>query len=199
LVPGVPDNSSDIAPAQCLSVAAEKLTIAVSPQRRFHHASAGHTDKEKETMPQPIEFYFDFSSPYGYLASEKIDDLAARYNRKVNWRPILLGVVFKQTGGAPLTLAAAQGRVLAARFLAFGALPRCALHAPGDLSAQHDARCARLLLAARAGLRDGACLRPLRLSRLLPRRAATFQTSIVVLELAARHGADRATLSEALN
>jgi 2-hydroxychromene-2-carboxylate isomerase len=67
-------------------------------------------------MPQPIEFYFDFSSPYGYLASEKIDDLAARHGRKVRWRPILLGVVFKQTGGAPLTTAAAQGRVLAARF-----------------------------------------------------------------------------------
>jgi hypothetical protein len=34
-------------------------------------------------MSQPIDFYFDFSSPYGYLASEKIDDLAARYGRKV--------------------------------------------------------------------------------------------------------------------
>jgi len=28
-------------------------------------------------MPDPIEFYFDFSSPYGYVASEKIDALAA--------------------------------------------------------------------------------------------------------------------------
>ena len=24
----------------------------------------------------PIDFYFDFSSPYGYLLSERIDDLA---------------------------------------------------------------------------------------------------------------------------
>ena len=29
-------------------------------------------------MPQPIEFFFDFSSPYGYLASHLIDDLAAK-------------------------------------------------------------------------------------------------------------------------
>ena len=26
-------------------------------------------------MKTPIEFYFDFSSPYGYFASERIDDL----------------------------------------------------------------------------------------------------------------------------
>ena len=50
-----------------------------------------------------IDFYFDFSSPYGYLAAQKIEALAARYGRAVNWRPTLLGVVFKQTGAAPLT------------------------------------------------------------------------------------------------
>ena len=55
-------------------------------------------------MPEPIKFYFDFSSPYGYLMSEKIDALAAQYDRKVQWRPILLGVVFQATGSAPLTL-----------------------------------------------------------------------------------------------
>lgn len=53
-------------------------------------------------MPAPIAFYFDFSSPYGYLASEQIDALAARHGRTVDWRPILLGVVFQQTGGQPL-------------------------------------------------------------------------------------------------
>lgn len=50
----------------------------------------------------PIDFYFDFSSPYGYFAAERIDELAARYGRTVVWRPILLGVVFKAVGTAPL-------------------------------------------------------------------------------------------------
>jgi 2-hydroxychromene-2-carboxylate isomerase len=50
----------------------------------------------------PIDFYFDFSSPYGYFGAEKIDDLAARYDRSVRWHPILLGVVFKTVGTAPL-------------------------------------------------------------------------------------------------
>ncbi|HTN29178.1 MAG TPA: 2-hydroxychromene-2-carboxylate isomerase [Burkholderiales bacterium] len=53
-------------------------------------------------MAAPIDFYFDFSSPYGYLASRRIDALASAHGRKVTWRPILLGVAFKATGGAPL-------------------------------------------------------------------------------------------------
>jgi 2-hydroxychromene-2-carboxylate isomerase len=53
-------------------------------------------------MANPIDFYFDFSSPYGYFASTKIDDLAAKHGRAVIWRPILLGAVFKITGGQPL-------------------------------------------------------------------------------------------------
>jgi len=54
-------------------------------------------------MPAPIEFWFDFSSPYSYLASEKIEELAARHGRKVEFKPTLLGVIFKSTGGVPLT------------------------------------------------------------------------------------------------
>lgn len=53
-------------------------------------------------MSTEIDFYFDFSSPYGYLAAEQIEDLAVRHGRSVAWRPILLGVVFQQTGGQPL-------------------------------------------------------------------------------------------------
>jgi 2-hydroxychromene-2-carboxylate isomerase len=54
-------------------------------------------------MPAPIEFWFDFSSPYSYLASEKIEELAARYGRQVEFKPTLLGVIFRTTGGVPLT------------------------------------------------------------------------------------------------
>jgi len=53
-------------------------------------------------MADAIDFYFDFSSPYGYCMSEKIDALAAAHGRTVSWRPILLGVVYKTTGAAPL-------------------------------------------------------------------------------------------------
>ena len=54
-------------------------------------------------MPVPIEFYFDFSSPYSYLLSEQIEAVATKYGRSVRYKPTLLGVVFKVSGMGPLT------------------------------------------------------------------------------------------------
>ncbi len=42
-----------------------------------------------------IDFYFDFSSPYSYIASEWIEALAARHGRTVRWHAILLGATFQ--------------------------------------------------------------------------------------------------------
>lgn len=50
----------------------------------------------------PIEFYFEFASPYGYLASTQIDAIGARHGREVAWHPIMLGAAFKVTGAQPL-------------------------------------------------------------------------------------------------
>lgn len=51
----------------------------------------------------PIDFYFDFISGYGYFASLRIEALAARHGRRVNWRIMLLGVsVMKVMGLKPL-------------------------------------------------------------------------------------------------
>ena len=49
-------------------------------------------------VKEPIEFWFDFSSPYSYIASERIDELAAKHDRRVKWRPIMLGAAFKASG-----------------------------------------------------------------------------------------------------
>jgi len=46
----------------------------------------------------PVDFYFEFSSPYGYIASCLADDFEKRIGRPVRWRPILLGPVLKITG-----------------------------------------------------------------------------------------------------
>ena len=53
-------------------------------------------------MAGPIEFFFDFSSPYAFLASRRIGDIAARHGREVLWKPILLGALFKVSGQQPL-------------------------------------------------------------------------------------------------
>ena len=54
-------------------------------------------------MADPIDFYFDFSSPYGYLASTRIDAIAAHHERDVTWRPFVLGAAFKVTRQRALT------------------------------------------------------------------------------------------------
>ena len=34
----------------------------------------------------PVIFYFDYSSPFAYLAAHKINALARLYGREVDWR-----------------------------------------------------------------------------------------------------------------
>lgn len=53
-------------------------------------------------MSLPIDFYFDFSSPYGYLGAELIGDISSKHKRSVVWRPYLMGAVFKKLGSKPL-------------------------------------------------------------------------------------------------
>lgn len=50
----------------------------------------------------PLEFWFDFSSPYAYIAATQIDNIAEDHGRTVQWKPFLLGAVMKESGGAPL-------------------------------------------------------------------------------------------------
>ena len=49
-------------------------------------------------MSKVLEFFFDYSSPYSYLASTQVEALAERSGALLQWRPFLLGGVFKATG-----------------------------------------------------------------------------------------------------
>ncbi|MBU65840.1 MAG: disulfide bond formation protein DsbA [Cupriavidus sp.] len=49
-------------------------------------------------MSKQVEFYFDFGSPYSYLAYKELPRVAARTGATIVWRPMLLGGVFKATG-----------------------------------------------------------------------------------------------------
>lgn len=42
-----------------------------------------------------VAFYFDVGSPYAYLAAERIEDVL---EGPVEWRPVLLGGLFRETG-----------------------------------------------------------------------------------------------------
>jgi 2-hydroxychromene-2-carboxylate isomerase len=68
-------------------------------------------------MKAALDFYFDFSSPYGYLASQKIEALAAKHGRGVTWRPMLLGAAFKVSGVQPLVNVPLKGEYSKRDFL----------------------------------------------------------------------------------
>ena len=148
-------------------------------------------------MPEPIDFYFDFSSPYGYLASEKIDELAAQHGRQVHWRPILLGVVFKQTGAAPLTLVPLKGEYSvhdfsrSARYLGLSYkhpanFPLATQHAARTYYWVHDQDCSKARAFAHT------------VFRALYVEGRDVSSLDVVLELAQQQGVEREVLSEAI-
>jgi len=52
-------------------------------------------------MPATIDFYFDFSSSYSYVALPGIAKIADDHDVMVNWKPFLLGVIFNALNHAP--------------------------------------------------------------------------------------------------
>ena len=64
-----------------------------------------------------VDFYFEFSSPYGYIASCLVEAVEARIGRPFRWHPFLLGPVFKATGQAPLTEIPLKGEYAKRDFL----------------------------------------------------------------------------------
>jgi len=49
-------------------------------------------------MARRLEFFFDYGSPYSYLADTQVEAIAARTGATLARRPMLLGGVFKATG-----------------------------------------------------------------------------------------------------
>jgi 2-hydroxychromene-2-carboxylate isomerase len=60
-----------------------------------------------------LDFYFDFISPFGWLASLRVDELAARHGYETQWHSMLLGVsVLKVMGMKPLRQYPLKGNYL---------------------------------------------------------------------------------------
>ena len=56
-------------------------------------------------MTRTLEFYYDYGSPYSYLADSQVEAIARRADATLVRQPMLLGGVFKATGNAsPMTV-----------------------------------------------------------------------------------------------
>lgn len=49
----------------------------------------------------PLEFWYEFASPYAYLAASRIEGLIAGKPIRVVWKPFLLGPIFKRRSSNP--------------------------------------------------------------------------------------------------
>jgi 2-hydroxychromene-2-carboxylate isomerase len=57
-------------------------------------------------MARTLEFYYDYGSPYSYLADTQVEAIAKRAGAALVRNPMLLGGVFKATGNtSPMTVA----------------------------------------------------------------------------------------------
>ena len=146
----------------------------------------------------PIDFYFEFSSPYGYIAANLVEDLEKRTGRAVTWRPMLLGPVFKITGQPPLVEIPIKGEYAKRDFPRTARLHKVAYNHPakfpiGTVAAlrafywvsDRDPMQARVLAKAlyRAYFVDGI----------------DISAPATVLDIAASVGVDRAALAAALD
>jgi 2-hydroxychromene-2-carboxylate isomerase len=52
------------------------------------------SNRRESAMGKKLEFFYDCSSPWTYLAFSQIEEVAQRHQADLIWRPILVGGVF---------------------------------------------------------------------------------------------------------
>jgi|TARA_B110000027_G_scaffold10974_1_gene9712 2-hydroxychromene-2-carboxylate isomerase len=63
-------------------------------------------------MTKIVEFYFDVGSPTAYLAYNRLKQLQKQYNCVIDYRPVLLGGLFKASGNSSPVMVPAKGRYM---------------------------------------------------------------------------------------
>lgn len=59
-----------------------------------------------------LEFFFDYVSPFSYLANTQVPAIAVRTGAEIVYRPFLLGGVMQATGNQPPATLPARGRYM---------------------------------------------------------------------------------------
>jgi 2-hydroxychromene-2-carboxylate isomerase len=53
-------------------------------------------------MPRQIDYYFSLQSPWAYIGHKLFMEVTGAHGLEVNYKPVLLGDLFSETGGLPL-------------------------------------------------------------------------------------------------
>lgn len=77
---------------------------ATRPSDRASAPSGPPGPTHGQNPPPTLDFYFDFSSPFAYLAATEVGDLARRTGAILNLHPMLLGALFRDVGQVDVPL-----------------------------------------------------------------------------------------------
>src|SRR5919202_3839842 len=85
-----------------------------SARRNATLRPSGHEEAMVASGATPVDFWYEFASTYSYVAAMRIERLAAAAGVSVNWRPFLLGPIFRAQGWdtSPFNLYLAKGRYM---------------------------------------------------------------------------------------
>ena len=64
-------------------------------------------------MPGTLEYFFDYASPYSYLANSQVAGLLERTGAEIVYKPMLLGGLMVATGNSPPATVPAKGPYMA--------------------------------------------------------------------------------------
>jgi len=68
-------------------------------EKYLNHDGKAELYRVSRSIPvtrQKLTFYYDFSSPWAYIASTQVERIAKQCNALIEFVPILLGALFKQ-------------------------------------------------------------------------------------------------------
>src|SRR5436305_273515 len=74
------------------------------------NASLDPHSRGSRIMPVTVDYYMTLNSPWTYLGSALLAEIAARNDASVNVKPCKFGPIFEQTGGLPLPKRSPQRR-----------------------------------------------------------------------------------------
>src|ERR1700712_4790930 len=145
-------------------------------------------------MPVTVDYYMSLNSPWTYLGSALLAEIARRNDAVVNIKPCKFGPIFEQSGGLPLPKRSPQRRAYRMmdlkRWREVRGIPLTLepKYFPCD-----DSAAARLIIAAKLQGKDAHRL-SLELGRAIWEREETLADPAVMASAAERAGLDAAQL-----
>ena len=148
-------------------------------------------------MPVIIDYYMTLNSPWTYLGSGPLAEVARRNGAVVNIKPCKFGPIFEQTGGLPLPKRSPQRRAYRMMELKrWRELRGVPLTLEPKYFPCDETAATRLVIAAKLQGKDALRL-SLELGRALWEREESFADPAAIASAAARAGLDAAKLRAA--